>query len=145
MKFWHLWQHGCIPTPWSQTKDARHKRPHSAWLHFYELSRTHTSVETERRFVVAQDSGPGDNGVDTGLLLRVMKAFENSMGWPSRISVNTVKHTELDTFKELIIRYVNYVLIQLFKKLKPKLLSLLKLPWGVRKLFLLEKRWSNIF
>lgn len=38
------------------------------------------SVETERRFVVAQDSGPGDNGVDTGLLLRVMKAFENSMG-----------------------------------------------------------------
>ena len=42
-----------------EEKAARRKRPHIAWFHLYERSKTGKSIERERRWVVAGAWGGG--------------------------------------------------------------------------------------
>lgn len=36
--------------------EAKHKRPTIVWFHFYEMSRTGKSIETESRVAIAKGS-----------------------------------------------------------------------------------------
>lgn len=51
--------------PWKtvcNVKEARHKGPHVAWFHLYEVFRLGKPIETGSRLVVARSWGKGENG-----------------------------------------------------------------------------------
>lgn len=52
-------QHRWTLRTWCWVREARHKRPHIRWSHWYEVSRTHKSIETESRRLVARGWGGG--------------------------------------------------------------------------------------
>lgn len=46
-------------------KEASHERPHTVWIHLYEISRVDRSVETENTLVVPRPGGTGEEWVET--------------------------------------------------------------------------------
>lgn len=75
MKQWHRLQHRWpLKTLW-WVNEATSKRPHAAWLHSYEMSRTGKSMNTESQWVVAM----GRRGAKKGEWLLMAPGFLGQM------------------------------------------------------------------
>lgn len=51
--------HGWTSKPWCCVKEAKHKKSHVVWFHFYEMVKLDKAIEIESWLVVAWGNGNG--------------------------------------------------------------------------------------